>query len=224
MEGGFMNSEFEGYIDEYKKAQEKIKIKKEALDLLKQRMSILKKETKDDLKSLKKYGKDKFIYINLGDILNEISKIKNIPLENLNVSAYFSSVNSGGRNGSHFKYDLEKSDFLKFNEGILNVLITDRFDNFDTKFAFNCFLTDIQSDDKTLLDHMILRKYESEIDYNYYMSNISYSSLALDEKSAEFINCRFSLNQIMDYQNNSDVFSKAVLNAMNKSKEKVLVK
>ena len=219
-----MNSEFESYIEEYKKAQEKIKEKKEALDLLKQRMSILKKETKDDLKSLKKYGKDKFIYINLGDILNEISKIKNIPLENLKVAACFSSINNDGSWGSNFKYDLEKSDFLKFNEGILNVLITDRFDNFDTKFEFNCFLSDVQADKRTLLDHIDLKKYKTEVYYDYFIEDVSYSNLVLDERYAEFIMCPFSLNQIMDYQNNSDVFSKAVLNAMNKSKEKVLVK
>ena len=103
-------------------------------------------------------------------------------------------------------------------------MITDKFDNFDTEFAFNCFLNDVQADNRTLLEHMVLKKYESEIDYDYFISNISYSSLVLDESYAEFINCRFSLNQIMSYQNSSDVFSYAVLNAMNKQKEKVLVK
>lgn len=219
-----MNSEFKNYMEEYERVQEEIKIKEEALHSLKQKMATLKKEVKSDVKVLKNFGKDKFIYVNLGDILKEISKVKNIPLENFKVNAYFSSVNSGGRNGAYFKHDLSKDDFLKFNEGILNILITDKFDNFDTEFAFNCFLNDVQADNRTLLEHMVLKKYESEIDYDYFISNISYSSLVLDESYAEFINCRFSLNQIMSYQNSSDVFSYAVLNAMNKQKEKVLVK
>ena len=53
---------------------------------------------------------------------------------------------------------------------------------------------------------MRLKRYESKSDY--YANDKSYSTLELNEEGAEFIRCHFSLNEIMKFYNNDDVFSK----------------
>ena len=79
-------------------------------------------------------------------------------------------------------------------------------------------LNDVQDDDRILFEHMRLKRYESKSDY--YANDKSYSTLELNEEGAEFIRCHFSLNEIMKFYNNDDVFSKAILNVVERKKEK----
>ena len=212
-----MSSEFQNYMKEYKGLESKIEEKKEILKLLKAKISEVKRSINEDEKQLATFGQDKFIYVNLGDILREVASLKNIPFCNLKVTGNFSSDNGEGYR-TRFNYNLSEDDFLKIEDGSLNVLITERFDNFDASFSFKCLLNDVQDDDRILFEHMRLKRYESKSDY--YANDKSYSTLELNEEGAEFIRCHFSLNEIMKFYNNDDVFSKAILNVVERKKEK----
>lgn len=212
-----MSSEFQNYMKEYKGLESKIEEKKEILKLLKAKISEVKRSINEDEKQLATFGQDKFICVNLGDILREVASLKNIPFCNLKVTGNFSSDNGEGYR-TRFNYNLSEDDFLKIEDGSLNVLITERFDNFDASFSFKCLLNDVQDDDRILFEHMRLKRYESKSDY--YANDKSYSTLELNEEGAEFIRCHFSLNEIMKFYNNDDVFSKAILNVVERKKEK----
>lgn len=212
-----MSSEFQNYMKEYKGLESKIEEKKEILKLLKAKISEVKRSINEDEKQLATFGQDKFICVSLGDILREVASLKNIPFCNLKVTGNFSSDNGEGYR-TRFNYNLSEDDFLKIEDGSLNVLITERFDNFDASFSFKCLLNDVQDDDRILFEHMRLKRYESKSDY--YANDKSYSTLELNEEGAEFIRCHFSLNEIMKFYNNDDVFSKAILNVVERKKEK----
>lgn len=212
-----MSSEFQNYMKEYKGLESKIEEKKEILKLLKAKISEVKRSINEDEKQLATFGQDKFICVNLGDILREVASLKNIPFCNLKVTGNFSSDNGEGYR-TRFNYNLSEDDFLKIEDGSLNVLITEKFDNFDASFSFKCLLNDVQDDDRILFEHMRLKRYESKSDY--YANDKSYSTLELNEEGAEFIRCHFSLNEIMKFYNNDDVFSKAILNVVERKKEK----
>ena len=212
-----MSSEFQNYMKEYKGLESKIEEKKEILKLLKAKISEVKRSINEDEKQLATFGQDKFICVNLGDILREVASLKNIPFCNLKVTGNFSSDNGEGYR-TRFNYNLSEDDFLKIEDGSLNVLITERFDNFDASFSFKCLLNDVQDDDRILFEHMRLKRYESKSDY--YANDKSYSTLELNEEGAEFIRCHFSLNEIMKFYNYDDVFSKAILNVVERKKEK----
>ena len=220
-----MNEEFENYMETYRQKLDGINEKRDELDLFKRRVKFLRNDIGKDIEELYDYGNDKFIDIRLGDILKGIADIKDIPLENLKVSGMFASNDMSEPFRTWFSYNFNEEDFLKLS-GILNVFITEKFDNFDTKFSFKCSLNDVQDDGSILLDHMQLKKYSRSDGNGYCDEDKNYSMLLLSEKDVKSIICHFDLNKIMKYQNNGSVFAKAVLEAMDlqRSKQKKLVR
>lgn len=218
-----MDEEFKGYIETYEGLQEKIMEKEEALILLKKKVKSLRGEIEEDVNNLYLYGKDKIVNVKLGDILEEVSSIQGISLDDLNVSGNFST-----RKGycTRFNYNYGIDDFYKIDDGLLNIYITDKFDKFDARISFKCLLSDIQNDKRTLLEHCIIKYYKPKNDYDYYTRDKQYSTLLLDRKNAEYVNCHFNLNQIMKNKASEDVLSKAIINVVNrqKVKQKKLVK
>ena len=117
-----MSSEFQNYMKEYKGLESKIEEKKEILKLLKAKISEVKRSINEDEKQLATFGQDKFICVNLGDILREVASLKNIPFCNLKVTGNFSSDNGEGYR-TRFNYNLSEDDFLKIEDGSLNVCL-----------------------------------------------------------------------------------------------------
>ena len=245
-----MNQDIEGYINEYERIQHQIDTYEEQISdlriLLDQRIEILEEQIEyfkrkferkiepindqiDDCRQeLNKFSLNHKTIIRVGDIINEILRITEIDINDIEVY--------GGR--SYVSYPLIESfddswmekDYLEYvatHTDPVNVFISIYSKNRDIPFHacldFECNLSDKEANGKMLLKHKIKRHpiRMKTFEKNGNGKFLGYSSIILEDEGLEDIFCTFNLKQIIDFKNNygNDILSKAIINCLNKQKE-----
>lgn len=244
-----MNKDIEGYINEYERIQRQIYTYEKQINdlriLLDQRVEVLEEQIAyfkrkfereiepindkidERQQELNRIALNHKIKIRVGDIINEISNITGIDINDIEIS--------GGR--SFVKYPsiesldgpLTKKDILEYvatHTDPVNVYIHIYSKNQDIPFFhrldFDCNLSDVDANGKMLLEHKIkrhpirMKTFEKHGNGKF----LGYSSIILEDEGLEDIFCSFNLKQIIDFKNNyeNDILSKAVINCLNKQK------
>ena len=245
-----MNQDIEGYINEYERIQHQIDTYEEQISdlriLLDQRIEILEEQIEyfkrkferkiepinDQIdecqQELNKFSLNHKTKIRVGDIINEISCITGVDINDIEIS--------GGR--SYVSYPTLESidkpwtkqhifEYVATHTDPVNVFISIYSKNRDIPFHacldFECNLSDKEANGKMLLKHKIKRHpiRMKTFEKNGNGKFLGYSSIILEDEGLEDIFCTFNLKQIIDFKNNyeNDILSKAIINCLNKQKE-----
>ena len=244
-----MNKDIEGYINEYERIQRQIGTYEEQINdlriLLDQRVEVLEEQIEyfkrkfereiepindkidERQQELNRLALNHKIKIRVGDIINEISNITGIDINDIEIS--------GGR--SFVKYPsiesldgpLTRKDILEYvatHTDPVNVYIHIYSKNQDIPFFhrldFDCNLSDVDANGKMLLEHKI-KKHPIRMktfEKNGNGKILGHTPVLLEGEGLEDIFCSFNLKQIIDFKNNyeNDILSQAIINCLNKQK------
>lgn len=178
------------------------------------------------------------VKIRLEDILNEILEITGIDYEDIKISGYHT-------NNQETPYSTLKltnyDEYIRLvaeytpNPVEVKIIIKSTNDSipFDMTISFKSCMSDIQSDGKMLIDHShslgktirmgLWNHQEHKTDVFY--TRTMYYFYDNENNKIEDILCSFSLKQIINFQNDNNLLSQAILNCLNnpkKEKQKTL--
>lgn len=224
-----MEKDLQDCIEEYENRKKQIDVQREEMEALKAkyekqikpledqiedlRISLekdlepIKRKIKNQETELDDFAQRNSVFIKFGDIVQVISEISGIPIQDINIygeySYSFSPLDIYGKD------KVTKEDFLQFDNNYplypiylhLSVVEKNLYNQNCTSFefthTFRCHLSDVQSDGKTLLEHSDIKP--KTIEYNG--SRHQYTSLVLDESQIECILCPFTLKQLIELKN-----------------------
>lgn len=245
----YMNKNIESYIDEYEVIQRQIDnyekqinnlrtLLNQKVEVLEEQIAYFKRKFEREIsplndkidecqQELNKFSLNHKTKIRVGDIINEISCITGVDINDIEIS--------GGR--SYVSYPTLESidkpwtkqhifEYVATHTDPVNVFIHIDYKNQDIPFfyrlTFECNLSDKESNGKMLLEHkikrrpMIIQRFEK----NGKGEILGHTPMPLDDEGLEDIFCSFNLKQIIDFKNNykNDILSRAVINCLNKQK------
>lgn len=244
----YMNKDIESYIDEYEIIQRQIDNYENQINnlrtLLNQKVEILEEqiayfkrkfereispindkinECQQELNRLALNHKTK---IRVGDIINEISNITEIDINDIEIHGSRSYVPYPTLDEFDSSWTIKDIlEYVATHTKPVNISISIYFQNPNIQshsLTLECNLSDVDANGKMLLEHkikmrpMIIQRFEKSGNGEI----LGHTPVLLDDEGIEDIICSFDLKQIINFKNNykNDILSRAVINCLNKQK------
>ena len=244
-----MDKNIESYIDEYEVIQRQIDnyekqinnlrtLLNQKVEVLEEQIAYFKRKFEREIsplndkidecqQELNRFALNHKTKIRVGDIINEISSITGVDINDIKIYGGRSFVSYPSIEA--LERPLTRKDVLEYvatHTDPVNVYIHIYSKNQDIPFFhrldFDCNLSDVDANGKMLLEHkskkrpVIIRSFEK----NGNGKILGNTPVLLDDEGLEDIFCSFNLKQIIDFKNNyeNDILSKAVINCLNKQK------
>lgn len=176
----------------------------------------------NEISALDKFALNNIVKINLSDIVNAITDITKENAENLQIYGYHTPFIYTKINNVTSKQNIV--DYINQpgkDSTIVSLYIEGTYHSkpYKIKISYETNLSDCQADGKTLLEHSDIKDNKNEVLPNN--QNHIINSIPFSQDDLKSLVCHFNLKQIIDFQKNTDLLSKAVIKCLNTSKIKV---
>lgn len=244
-----MHKKIEEYINQYEQLRHQIAVREhkinelsialnEKVTVLEEQIAYFKREFEREIgpinekiddyqQTLNKFVLTHQVTIKLGDIINELAGITGTDVNDIEISGHRSHVHYPVLES--YKGFSNKDEILKYIAENIDVPVNVNISIYvkghsPINITFDGYLSDIEADGKTLLEHSKKRpvKVSSFVrPEEHKESEILGNHIIIDKASIKNIMCSFNLKQIVDFTHNydNDLLSKAVINCLNKQKD-----